>query len=137
MEKTLWHGMMTKRKRKGNEMRIHSDGSFLLPITKEEIQHTTTCSKCGRAVTMTGSISMVDGSRLCIDCLVKDKQENTHVGEYPTLGEAVEEARQQSARGRMCFVTNEGYTYVYGISRNGEFISGDDGQEIIDVLNKA
>ena len=55
-------------------MIIYSDGSFMLPITKEEIQRADTCSQCGHTVTMTGSISMVDGSRLCIDCLIKTKK---------------------------------------------------------------
>lgn len=55
-------------------MRIHSDGSFLLPVTKEEIQRVDTCGRCGRAISMIGSISMVDGSRLCIDCLLKAKK---------------------------------------------------------------
>jgi hypothetical protein len=61
--------------------------------------------------------------------------ENVHVGEYPTILEAIEEAKHQSTQGKMCFVSNGEYTHVFGLTRNGEFISGDDGQEVMKVLN--
>ena len=51
--------------------------------------------------------------------------EAVKVGEYPTEGEAIEEAKNQSKQGHICFVANEDYSYLLGIAFKGEFIRGE------------